>query len=123
MPNVWLIAEPLPRQRGLAVASRRDKQDDFGLRLGKQARQSGALDDVAPRGRRAALVCLPSFHCQREVPAPAGRLVAGSPDGDRRKGTSRACDRERPQARCRQSPASVPGSEAFESGSSPVCSR
>jgi hypothetical protein len=78
---------------------------------------------VAPH--RGFWIRLPCFHvCQPGLLRPADRLVRSATIYDRRIETSRTRDRERPRVRCRQSPASgTPGSEAFESGSSPVSSR
>ncbi len=123
MPSMWLISKPLSCESCLAVAGGGNEKDDRRLSFGKQPRKSGALDDVAPR--RGFWIRLPCFHvCQPGLFRPADRLMRSATIYDRRIETSRTRDRERPRVRCRQSPASgTPGSEAFESGSSPVSSR
>jgi hypothetical protein len=78
---------------------------------------------------RRAAVSRVGFACPASMPPagavrPADRLVASTTLFDRHKKTSRACDPEGPQARCRQSPLpDCPGARLFESGSSPVSSR
>jgi hypothetical protein len=57
VPGRRLVAEPLPRQRGLPVSRRGDQHLEAPLARVEQPRQPGPLDDAAPelRGGRGPL--------------------------------------------------------------------